>query len=101
MKNLFTFEVEFLKNHQITKGKCYVCVEVDGVLNGDKILPKIKEMIINTYSDFSHLRIYRYGEQLVDYDGETIEQAKNTIKIVVYKGYEIDKVFIRNIQENK
>ena len=99
MKNVFTFEIEFLKNHQITKGKCYVCVEADGALNSDKVLSRIKETILNTYNDFSHLRIYRYGEQLVDYNGKTIEQAENTIKIVVYKGYEIDEVFIRNIEE--
>lgn len=99
MKNVFTFEIEFLKNHQTTKGDCHVCVDSDGVLNSDKVLPKIKAMVLNTYSDLSHLKIYRYGEQFVDYDGKTITQDKNTIRIIVYKGYEADEVLTRNIRE--
>ena len=97
MKNVFTFEVEFLKNHQLTKGKCYVCVEADGILNADDVLPKIKNMIMDTYFDFSHLRIYRYGEHLVDYDG-TMKQAENTIEFIVFRGHDVDEIVLRNIK---
>lgn len=84
MKNLFTFDIEFLKNHQTTKGYCHVCVEAEGILNADTILPQLKHMIMNTYSDLPHLRIYRYTNHFT----ECRTQPADTILIGVLEGYD-------------
>lgn len=98
MKNVFSFDLEFLKNHQSTQAYCYVCVDADGVLNDD-VLPKIRHMILETYSDLSHLKIYRDGNHFVDYNG-TIKQKENTIELGIFKGYDVDELLVRDIKEN-
>lgn len=94
MKNLFTFDIEFLKNHQTTKGYCDVCVEAEGVLNADAVLPQIKHMIIATYRDLSHLRIYRYTNHFTG----CRTQPADTIKIGVLNGDETVETMIRDIK---
>lgn len=93
MKNLFMFDLEFLKNHQTTKAYCNVCIESDSILNADNVLPQIKHMIADTFSDLSHLRIYRYTGQFTD-----AKQDPDTIWIGVSDGYKVVEEITRPIR---
>lgn len=94
MKNLFTFDIEFLKNHQTTKGYCNVYVEAERILNADTVLPQIKHMIKTTYSDLPHLRIYRYTNHFT----ECRTQPADTILIGVLNVDETAETMVRGIK---
>lgn len=86
MKYQANFNAEFLHQHQPTRASVYMCVDVEKDYQlTEKSAPQLIEIIKNTFSDKSHLKLYFNG--INRNHSNNIKQEANTIEFYSYINY--------------